>query len=330
MNVQKICIEGGDSVTITSLSPHRDSTQAKKNLKAKVSQSQRGNEPPIFVEGAGTLNFDVELECQKSSVKGDADLSKGKGQFSLGSEEGGFQLLANGAARIDLLRALRAEQGFALEIAEGARLGPPLTARLLDAPLDDVLALALAGAPHALRYQDLPGGPPRLVEVRVGTSRRDPDPQLGLERPPRGSGLERPALSDAEHRERYERRQAERTRVLSSADPAARAEAAAWIHVDHRTLPLLGDALLGDEVPAVRAAAAETLGEATEEDDEREAADLLIQALDDRDKGVVLAALEALESVGDASVIPRLEPLLEHPEPEVREQALITIEWVED
>lgn len=82
-DVQKVCIEGGDSVVISGFSPHPDSSQAKSSLRARVSQSQKGNEPPIFVEGSGTMNFEVELECQKSEIKADANLNKGKGRFSL-------------------------------------------------------------------------------------------------------------------------------------------------------------------------------------------------------------------------------------------------------
>jgi Fe-S cluster assembly iron-binding protein IscA len=83
VDVQKVCIEGGDSVVIASFSPHPDSTQAKQKLQAKVSQSQTGNEPPIFVEGSGTMNFDVELDCEKSQIKADVNLEKGKGRFDL-------------------------------------------------------------------------------------------------------------------------------------------------------------------------------------------------------------------------------------------------------
>lgn len=83
VDVQKTCIEGGDSVTIGSFSPHPDSAQAKRKLKAKVSQSETGNEPPVFVAGSGTMTFDVELTCKKSSVRADADLGKGKGRFEL-------------------------------------------------------------------------------------------------------------------------------------------------------------------------------------------------------------------------------------------------------
>jgi hypothetical protein len=251
------------------------------------------------------------------------------GEISLRSEEGGFRLRANAGARLDVLRALQLEEGFSLAMAEGAQLGPPLTVRLVDATRDDVLALALAGVPHALRYEPVVGAGRRLLEVRVGDF-GDPGPGRGRARPPRAFEAERPALSEGERRERYERSQAERTRALASPDPGARLEAATWIHADPYTIPLLGDALLGDESSAVRAAAAATLGEATDEHDAHGAAELLLEALDDPDSRVVLTALEALESVGDASVIPRLEPLLGHPDPAVREQVVSTIEWVEE
>lgn len=252
-----------------------------------------------------------------------------RGLVSLRNEEGDFLLLANAAPRVDVLRALQRVEGFSLEIAKDAQWGPPLTVRLVRATRDDVLALALAGARHSLRYGAVAGGERPLLEVRVGDP-GDPSPQLALSRTPRPSEAERSGLSQAERRERHERNQAERTRDLSSSDPAARFEAATWIHADHRTIPLLGDALLHDPSSAVRAAAAATLGESTDEYDARGAADFLLQALEDPDTRVVLTALEALESVGDASVIPRLEPLLAHPDPVVREQVVSTIEWVED
>jgi hypothetical protein len=83
VDVQKICVEGEDSVAISSFSPHPDGTQAKQKLSARVEQKEKGNEPPIFVAGSGTMAFDVELACEKSHVRGDASLEKGQGRFGL-------------------------------------------------------------------------------------------------------------------------------------------------------------------------------------------------------------------------------------------------------
>jgi HEAT repeat protein len=55
----------------------------------------------------------------------------------------------------------------------------------------------------------------------------------------------------------------------------------------------------------------------------------LLQALGDPEPQVVLAALEALEFVGDASTIPKIAPLLKHPSTEVRERTVEAIKFLE-
>ena len=44
---------------------------------------------------------------------------------------------------------------------------------------------------------------------------------------------------------------------------------------------------------------------------------------------MVLEAIDALEFAGDESIIPNLEPFLDHPDPEVREAAEEAIEFLE-
>ncbi len=55
----------------------------------------------------------------------------------------------------------------------------------------------------------------------------------------------------------------------------------------------------------------------------------LLDALRDPEPEVVIEALDALEYVGDETLIPELAFLLEHPSPEVRERALEAIDWLE-
>lgn len=82
VDVQKTCVEGEDSVTISSFSDHPDKTKAS-NPSAGVEQGQKGNEPTIVVSGEGALEFEVALVCEKAEVSGDADLKKSKGKFDL-------------------------------------------------------------------------------------------------------------------------------------------------------------------------------------------------------------------------------------------------------
>jgi HEAT repeat protein len=91
---------------------------------------------------------------------------------------------------------------------------------------------------------------------------------------------------------------------------------------------VLDDVVRGDPDARVRARAALTLGEA-DRDDGDAAANALVAALQDPESQVVLAALEALESVGDETLISELMPLLDHPSAEVRERTSETIDWLE-
>jgi len=254
------------------------------------------------------------------------------GEMTVVFDARGFRLRASSVPPRRVLEALRAEAGFDLEIRGDVGLGPPITLRLSGASPDETLAAILGGIPHSLEYgPDPASGQRRLVAVRVGAR---PGPPVASPAPATGdlrAALPRPSeASRSARRVRHERTQREGIRNLSSGDPAVRIEAAAWLHADYRTIPLLGDTVLGDSSPAARAAAAETLGEAVDERDERDAASLLLQALDDSDPEVTLAALEALESVGDSTLIPDLGRLLDHPDSRVREQVVETIEWLED
>jgi len=81
------------------------------------------------------------------------------------------------------------------------------------------------------------------------------------------------------------------------------------------------DALENDPDPAVRVAAADLLAES----ERREAIDGLLRALEDPSKEVVVQALQTLSLVGGVDIIPWVEPLLDHPDPEISGPAEDTI-----
>jgi HEAT repeat protein len=87
----------------------------------------------------------------------------------------------------------------------------------------------------------------------------------------------------------------------------------------------LSDTLSNDPAPIVRAAAAERLADASS----LAAVTQLLTALQDGNSQVVIAALDALEWVGDESIIPQLSPLLKHRDPAVRERTIEAIEYLE-
>jgi len=111
---------------------------------------------------------------------------------------------------------------------------------------------------------------------------------------------------------------------LADPDPEVRASEAAWLEPEAEGLQQLVRILGADPDPQVRIAAAEALADG----DSFGAVEALLRALSDSDPRVVIAALDALEFAADETVIPRLQPLLQHPVPAVREKAAETIDFL--
>jgi choice-of-anchor B domain-containing protein len=127
-------------------------------------------------------------------------------------------------------------------------------------------------------------------------------------------------------RDAYATEQAELLSKLDSPDPEVRAEAADWIDLDRETLERMISLLESDPNADVRATIVERLGE----EDSPAAIAALVAALQDPDSEVVLRAIEILEFEAEAWLIPELERLLSHPDPEVREFAQDAIDFLEE
>jgi HEAT repeat protein len=136
---------------------------------------------------------------------------------------------------------------------------------------------------------------------------------------------ERRAARRAQNRAKEGRASPNAGELLRSADPEERAEALGQLGNDDVAAARLGEILATDSDPRVRALAATHLGFT----DSVGGVQSLVRALGDREPAVVLAALEALAFVGDRSVVGAIEPLLEHPDPKVSEQAAAMIEFLE-
>jgi hypothetical protein len=111
---------------------------------------------------------------------------------------------------------------------------------------------------------------------------------------------------------------------LSDPDPDVRAGAVSDLPVNPETVVHLREILEADPDPGVRAEAARQLAFA----DSFRAGSSLVYALGDRDPGVVIAAIEALEFVGDPSVVPELRALSAHPDQGVRRRAAGAVEFL--
>jgi len=238
---------------------------------------------------------------------------------------------ANQAPRGAILAALAQAAGFELVLGAQAGLEQPLSLRVQGEPLGVALARALAGVPHEVFYANDPvSGAPHLARVRVGLGDAATTVVAANEprRDPGGRDHRRPELTPEEKQERAERAQrmwAESLANLSSPNEELRADAAKWLNVSSTEgFQAATDRLANDESPLVRAAAAEALL-----DSDVGAVQPLLQALEDPDPRVVMAALEALEFVGDETTVPHLAPLLKHRDVAVRERTVEAIEFLQ-
>jgi len=251
------------------------------------------------------------------------------GDACVNYSDGRVTVRCKGLLQLAVLEQLAEQAGF--EIVAGKTHARPITLQIERASLVDAIASVLDGLSYTLRYDlDEASGARILARVEIGKvlekdaaklAKATPTNPLHPSDPAANAAIrsaERAAadeieLPDAEGAAE----QAELLSNLDSPDPEARADAVDWIELDAEALRRVVSLLESDPDPEVRATIVDRLG-----DEESPAAvAALIGALRDPDPEVVLRAIEALEIAGGAWLIPEIEPLLTHSDPEVREAA---------
>jgi hypothetical protein len=287
-------------------------TQAESAARTAVNREPAPSPAPAVAEPALTAARDLPEAGQAVVEFGDR----------------GVTVLANQVPLLELMRELEQATGFKLVVGRfvETKLAPE-TVRLVDVPLGEALTRVLEGVAFQLHYSvDAEEGGHRLSQVAVGEPRRQ---RARRDRETRSAGArerykarrpERQALA-----QQHAERSAEAPRLLDDPDPELRAQGAAWLALDGDGVDRLSDTLSNDPAPIVRAAAAERLADASS----LAAVTQLLTALQDGNSQVVIAALDALEWVGDESIIPQLSPLLKHRDPAVRERTIEAIEYLE-
>ncbi len=249
--------------------------------------------------------------------------------------EGGVHLWANDAPRRDVLYALSEALGFSLRLRE---FEPQrLTLRLDDATQDAAIAAVLRGVPYKVTYGHEPAAGHVARKLAVGSSEQTEElrARMAEAKPGRLSTAERTRLLARARllRDRRERDEAEIRRIereveadmeryradvaaqLEDPDPEVRASTIAqWDTESPEGLARAVALAVDDPDPRVRAAALQTLAD----DGRPQARAVVLEALGEADPTLVAAAVEAIGSMGDASLLPRVEPLAQHPDPEVR------------
>ncbi len=265
------------------------------------------------------------------------------GQMRVEISDLGVTVLANEAPRIELLQELASAAGFELVLGKLSGNEPEtVNVYAINVSLTDALLRTLAGLPFGLVFGvDPEEGSSVLQVVRLGASQgrnmgqarsmRDPE-KRGNRRAERKERLAQRLSSPefaqemAEKNRQRQEREAWASTQLDNSDPQVRAEAASNVDVeDADEFARLANLLKNDSSPEVRAAAVERLGDS----DSAAARGYQLQALQDPSSPVVLNAIEALEFGGDESLIPQLQPLLQHPDPEVRERTQEAIDFLE-
>ena len=248
-------------------------------------------------------------------------------------------LACNGEPRVAILEKLAAAADFGLEI--GALEPLRLTLRIENTKLEEVLPLLLGDVEYQVAYAfDRELGRHVMSSLRVGTLDAPPPVAGAIEaarerrelRWDEGSSA-RPAEAMREelrraNRERRARAEADRQMLfadLDSSEPEVRAEAASEIDPEGQALAKLAAMLAEDPDPRVREAALEQLAGV----ELHAAVDALIRALDDPDPHIVVLAIEAIENDGDESLVPEIEPLLDHRDSMVRDAAWEAIDALE-
>jgi len=224
----------------------------------------------------------------------------------------------DGSLQLAVLEQLAEQAGF--EIVAGRVHARPITLRIERVPLVDAIAAILDGLPYRLQYApDDASGSRMLARVEIGELRQwaAANAGRGTPKPPEDSASGAAAGAVAPPDDEDAAEQAELLASLASSDPDARIDAIDWIELDPKAMEQMTSLLASDPDAEVRGAIVDRLG-----DEESPAAlAALITALRDPDSDVVLRAIAALETAGGPWLIPDIEPLLSHPDPEVREAA---------
>ena len=115
---------------------------------------------------------------------------------------------------------------------------------------------------------------------------------------------------------------------LQDPTPEIRAAAAREIMPTSENLSTMTDLLANDPAPEVRLAATWSI-EVADEAEAPQAIEALVKCLDDKDFTVVAGCADSLGFIGDETTIVYLQPLMDHPDEEVRKAALEAIRFLQ-
>jgi len=246
------------------------------------------------------------------------------GTFDIRLYEGRFTIVANSAPARDILDDLAILAGF--EVLDAGTPLERVTLAIDGVEIHATLVELLQPHPYQTIYAfDNTRSAYTLTRVMVGNPSTMPETIPAQPCPPgTGSATINPEgapLPGADQALLSVEDQAYLTLLLDPS-PEVRADAAESIEATGIALDYLARIITTDPSPEVRMATTYSL----ENSEDPRAVDTLIMGLDDADPEVLVEVIDSLDFLDDRSAIPYLQPLLDHPDEDVRDAAESAIE----
>lgn len=302
---------------------------------------------------AAALALALGVACNPGGGAPTGDLVAAPGTTRVERRGDAYDVQVNGDSAWRAVEELSVVAGFRAERGHGDLPEDPVYLRLEGTDVDTALAAILRGVPHHVHYEFVgepvtappwPDRPVALRRVTVGSlwtpERRIGPPGLepgrgvpGFVRAARDEAALRPQRTselELEIRREPDAREEILERALADDHPDVRAEAVALLEPEGDELEILAQRLALDESPEVRVAAAEALARGHG----YRTTPRLLDALDDPDPSVVVAAISALEDAWADRPLPevreRVAALRSHEDEAVREAAADFEAWIEE
>jgi hypothetical protein len=261
------------------------------------------------------------------------------GGIEVALTEHGVTVRAHQAPRHEVLKKLGEAARFAVVSGLVKQEIVLVSVDVVDRPVEEAIRAVMQQSPYELRYDLDPKDRTRhvLSVVTMGNfktvygRRRREFVQRARQKNEQRKREEAALTPEERERRRAEKkaalqRLAEQTnRDLDSEDPEVRAAAVANLRAEEDDLTRMAELLTRDPSAGVRVEAADQLGAIGTPG----AINALLRSLADPEPDVVIAALEALRFAGDESIVPDLQSLRQHPDPQVRAAVEQTIEFLQ-
>jgi hypothetical protein len=246
------------------------------------------------------------------------------GQYELDLSDGAIVIRANQVNELVLFKGLAHRAKFQLlaESFEWKTVSVDIHADTLQAAVVELVS----AYPYEIVHAPTESGQEVLSEVVIGK----PEPVTAENKDEKKKKALEPGREALLYIKEYSPEEQQRVYMEKLQDPMPeiRAAAAKELMPTSDNLQTLTDLLANDPSPEVRISATWPI-EVSEEEEAPQAIAALVKCLSDEDHTVVAACVKSLGFIGDETTIVYLQPMLTHPDEDVRIEALEAIRWLQ-